>query len=105
MTHTSGPWLRGESVGYHEPIMAGGVTVAHVILTDTYEDEADANARLIAAAPDLLAALKEMLAADGMASHTDTALREMHADGYWPTFIPIILHARAAIAKAEGRGK
>lgn len=48
-----------------------------------------ANARLIAAAPDLLAALKKM-----------TALLAAHPDGgLYPDYL---IQARAAIAKAEG---
>lgn len=51
-------------------------------------DEADANARLIAAAPDLLAALKAILNSDGLPEH-------VHEDNR--------ARAIAAIAKAEGR--
>lgn len=51
----------------------------------------DANARLIAAAPELLAALK--LCADKLA---------MWPEGSNPEFFPSLKSARAAIAKAEG---
>jgi len=51
--------------------------------------EAEANARLIAAAPDLLEALKEMLS---VWEEDDPAYGAMHAD-----------KARAAIARAEGK--
>lgn len=53
--------------------------------------ETEANARLIAAAPDLLAALK-------------AALRHWHADGrnFYKTEPAWLAQARAAIAKATG---
>jgi hypothetical protein len=59
MVHTPGPW------DIHDPsgggssnnwICADGLYIAEV---DGEREEADANARLIAAAPDLLAALKD----------------------------------------------
>lgn len=56
------------------------------------EQEVRANAALIAAAPDLLQALRDILAYSGIDPDADTrmGLREVNA-------------ARAAIAKAEGR--
>ena len=101
MTHTPGPWVN-RTVG--DPtnksggqIYAGKVNVAtcHFGSHDTPEyDDYKANARLIAAAPELLDALKKIVA--------------WH-DCFPPTSgeedLPIISQARSAIAQAEGRGK
>lgn len=78
--HTPGPWTAGPAssiVG--QAVMAGIVMVAAV-------PSGEANAALIAAAPDLLAACKALL------SHP-----AMKASPF------AILDARDAIAKAEGR--
>lgn len=56
------------------------------------------NARLIAAAPDLLAALKEARAE--LAHHYPDDSR---ASGNWPSTVPMFARLDAAIAKAEGR--
>lgn len=89
MTHTPGPWSyigNGDVVAKSDKYCGGEKDIASVFLTVNDEDEA--NARLIAAAPDLLEALKDML--DG---HEDacTGYGEGAAD-----------KARAAIAKATG---
>ena len=77
--HTPGPWVVG-NVG---EVVAGGITLA-----DVYGDEeqADADAYLIAAAPDLLAAC-EAVAATTWSKNTATIIGE---------------RVRAAIAKAKG---
>ena len=84
MTHTPGPWtteetpLSSRSTGrWH--VFDGFGTTAVVF---GYDDEAAANARLIAAAPELLEALKDVLAKRGHPGDRDD-------------------NARAAIAKAE----
>jgi len=89
MTHTQGPWSyigNGDVVAKSDKYCGGEKDIASVFLTVNDEDEA--NARLIAAAPELLEALKDML--DG---HEDacTGYGEGAAD-----------KARAAIAKATG---
>lgn len=58
MVHTPGPWDVQDPLGGgpNEWIFADGLYIAEV---DGEREEADANARLIAAAPDLLAALKD----------------------------------------------
>jgi hypothetical protein len=78
--HTPGPW-RVE----YEPYCHVRSDAGCVLAADYTTDE---NAALIAAAPDLLAALQEMTAAYATG-------RPIHAD--------IDTRARAAIAKAEGR--
>ncbi len=60
--------------------------------------EREANARLIAAAPDLLAALKEALSE--LATEYPIASR---LAGNWPEMVPVFERINAAIAKAEGR--
>jgi len=98
---TPGPWKVGESIGANivtktgemracftvieaDGFIAGsGVAMAHI---KPDADESNANARLIAAAPDLLAALEWMVSA-----YTDE-----DDSG------PFIQRARAAIAKATG---
>lgn len=92
MAHTPGPWIAGPRPLYGTglPVMAdNGRQVASV--TQVRGDHAVlANARLIAAAPDLLAALKAIV--KSLADYDDEGMIE-HAE-------PIIA-ARSAIAKAE----
>ena len=103
--HTPGPWTTPGTDG-NERVISAQVkgrfrTIAHVYApyADKVEsvDERDANASLIAAAPDLLDALKclvdnwiEMYLAEG-----DTLEDANRHD--------CIINASAAIAKAEGR--
>ena len=98
--HTPGPWIgAGPSFGDQFPRYTTEITTEDERYGDGYiqicelpfhhhDEENEANARLIAAAPDLLEALKEMLD-----SHEDvcTGYGEGAAD-----------KARAAIAKATG---
>ena len=65
----------------------------------TDEDCAEANARLIAAAPDLLRALEDILPGAGWANYSDEELLDEAAKGNETA--PRILNARAAIAKAR----
>jgi len=62
--HTPGPWSIGEhqkiiSTGWSIRIPSDGSAIAYVL--GERNPELQANARLIAAAPDLLAALQELL--------------------------------------------
>lgn len=99
--HTPGPWCTdlsecepGDSVA----IMAHGAIIAEVLGADSFpclddnqlesfDKELQANARLMAAAPDLLKACKEAYTALPMAKHNNATNAIL----------------RAAIAKAEGR--
>jgi hypothetical protein len=86
--HTAGPWMtNGTAI---ETVVEPSYVIASVYEGDAVDIDsatADANARVIAAAPDLLAALKAFLdAGDGHDDFTDE----------WPA-------ARAAVDKAEGR--
>jgi hypothetical protein len=98
--HTPGPWKqqaeRQAGLVAAIRIKAEGATIAYVAGDDTVEDvkgriwervsdEASANARLVAAAPDLLDALRTMLT---YATKADSKA---------------VAKARAAIAKAEGQ--
>lgn len=62
--HTPGPWTIELSGGVRRPhnILGEGLTIAQTNF-DTYHDEdrSDANARLIADAPDLLAVARECM--------------------------------------------
>jgi hypothetical protein len=83
--HTPGPWeIRGDV------IEAGGE-----IVCDPFDNRA--NARLIAAAPDLLEALKAIMKAE----IAYTGAVEVAFEFAGPP--DLVKHSRAAIAKAEGR--
>ena len=94
--HTPGPW---EAVGLTVcQVPPGGREIifgAHNTRSGD-KDERQANARLIAAAPELLEALREfvslMPSAEGLGGHAPIGAFQIVAD-----------LARAAIAKAEGR--
>ena len=112
--HTSGPWFRTVSQDNEETIYEictaaeNGepkeiiARVNHCVITPglAISDEVRANARLIAAAPDLLAALVNCLPLLE-ASHLDNSLAEEETD-----FVEGIFEgykqAIAAIAKAKG---
>lgn len=94
--HTPGPWYLIDERFLHDKYLvsigepnAGGTTVCN-ILSEPGDDfgKCKANARLIAAAPDLLAAVRGMIEAydNDSIAHLEQASRE----------------ARAAIAKATG---
>ncbi len=92
MTHTPGPW-RVVPSGRSEvfDVLASDVNL-HVCRCDTDMQGIpwpEANARLIAAAPDALDALRDLL-------------RVIATDELIPESVSYMQHARAAIAKAEG---
>jgi hypothetical protein len=97
-THTPGPWGRNIKPATKYPVIFAGRNT-HVAMVDTRlpADEVEANIRLIAAAPDLLAALRD----------AKVELEQMHAHyckgcpGGCPT-LEYIENAARAIAKAEG---
>ena len=97
--HTPGPWEAAIQPGCHAVIasLSGGPKAVAIIGNNTPDDGNEpmrfANARLIAAAPDLLAALQEMYEA---ASDSDSC----HYGTLSTTFLRKI--ARAAIVKATG---
>ena len=92
--HTPGPWTVNIPNNRETAIRGihGGDYVIADILNDGYEDdEQEANARLIAASPDMLEALRRVANLNENAGEI--------GDGMLRT---IVAEARAAIAKAEG---
>ena len=92
--HTPGPWTRGHNVS-HEPSVrcAAGLNDGFAIAL-LYGADASANGDLIAAAPELLHALKALAAT---ADHADDDFKE-----YRSALRLSVQQAREAIAKAEG---
>lgn len=105
-THTPGPWTdKGGSAG---AVWAGEEFLASVYPTAQAgwdgngrfdrQDETEANARLIAAAPDLLEALKACEA-------WIVELADSGDAGFWDASkAPEVIQARAAIRRAQGEG-
>jgi hypothetical protein len=95
MTHTKGPWhLAGTG-----EMVCGGDNAEKIICdwpSDKGTPENCANARLIAAAPDLLSALEAMVDAVDMGDDLDHALDCTDAERC------ALCQARAAIDKAKG---
>ena len=89
MSHTPGPWINDRSHPEWERnvVWSGDMVVARVV--DDQHANADANARLIAAAPDLLAALIRMDEEFGTQNYTKSA-------------DDAVIMAQAAIKKATG---
>jgi hypothetical protein len=89
--HTPGPWYQSSAhvptVHYDEVADGAGVLVADCWTSDRAAEERDANARLIAAAPELLEALAEIVNRLGINPMDDDELAA---------------HCRAAIAEAKG---
>lgn len=100
-THTPGPWAVDSNGPGHEVVLArgGAVAVAAVQGPDDPEENLS-NAHLIAAAPDLYAALRKMalFVADWRDCLEGVQMTEatFRADSG-------LTEARAALAKAEGR--
>jgi hypothetical protein len=92
-THTAGPWtvratLLGGALGYSFKVdMPNGTT----LLQCGGHENQEANARLIAAAPELLEALDYF-----------HQFAELNDDGEDEKFTTMLKKARAAIAKAKG---
>jgi 23S rRNA maturation mini-RNase III len=99
-THTPGPWKVISRAGYSGHCVADNYTrsvAAFPSNSKRDETERDANARLIAAAPDLLAALQDII---GLAeAHSRKRGRNPIAQASVDASMAV---ARAAIAKAEG---
>jgi hypothetical protein len=98
--HTPGRWILSDET--NPLIFANGAYVAQVLMysdgqTGSLRDRAHADARLIAAAPDLLLALEYLLGDLELDMKTDgPATHRLVKSG------KRIEHARAAIAKATG---
>lgn len=88
--HTPGPWVATDKI-VHLPDFAESGRIAIVINDPEFPERSLANARLIAAAPDLLSALTMVLAASHGRGQDGKQAMEIALDA-----------ARAAIAKATG---
>lgn len=91
--HTPGPWKVGEENEFEayefvSITTESGVQIGDVSSDGCVDDETHANARLIAAAPDMLAALKQI----------ESEMRAGLGSSYGETREAV----RRAIAKAEG---
>jgi len=95
--HTEGPWRVGDAgcaVFGPKTDAPSPKTIACLSKVASAPEETRANARLIAAAPELLDALKAMLAGAQEAAWTEG----------WGDDVPEeVLAARKAVARAEGR--
>lgn len=92
MPHVPGPWMISNGNTEAEIVNDDGRSVANFSgFVDISDEQADANAALICAAPDLIAACKELIAA---LNEPDEALRRS-----W--LIDAHNKAGAAITKAE----
>jgi len=99
--YTPGPWnYAGPSdIGRDTYSIYGNGPLAYTAGPSDYGDAAEANARLIAAAPDLLAALKQIMEWEGYdheAGYYPDEDTEQRASEVWND-------AKAAIAKATGQ--
>lgn len=102
--HTPGPWIIATLKGRTDPYAPVTFSIAH---TGFAKAETEANARLIAAAPDLLALLNELQAAAGDVYAECEAAGEAHNKGgeEYGTFKRMretTDAAHAAIARATG---
>ena len=98
--HTPGPWRTKTGPGWHDTYIVGELVGAHeptiaTVRVHNNQQHHMANARLIAAAPELLAALEVLL----------PMFADWHSE--FPQHVgdkeaPALQNARAAIAKATG---
>lgn len=104
MSHTPGPWIADQPFEGHVANASGRLVcsaMGHYDGEEHTRKENVANARLIAAAPELLAALKAIWAFDEIRSATDCGPTN---EGYpSPELFAARAAVEAAIAKAEGR--
>lgn len=108
--HTPGPWTRETGQRFREmvqPESAGvrgpnGNYVATALDFNRYDrdDEVEANARLIAAAPDLLKALEALVTEFG--ARLSDGKPVGHTVGSMDRALMLVIESEAAIAKAKG---
>lgn len=91
MTHTPGPWRVADRfyILLDDDVACEVAKVCDENIDDDMLGQCDADARLIAAAPELLAALKQ-IEQKSRTGHGDFSVKEL---------------CRAAISKAEGRSE
>lgn len=97
--HTTGPWTAGFQIGGHHCVMStnGQVVAATGKIGDRYDAQSLADSNLIAAAPELLAALSRMLS-----EHDCITIGNGGKPGVTDRWPDAAKAARAAIAKAMG---
>ena len=110
--HTPGPWMLTEgnrfdkemviTTQYRLDASIGCICEMDVYFTGLIGIEQEANARLIAAAPELLEALQNMMAIVDDAPKGVASYYANGEDAPWSDFDREITAARAAIAKATG---
>ena len=95
MKHTPGPWHINVIADSHYVLSKSGYVLAKISDLSAYKEAHADNARLMAAAPDLLAALQTV----------ERALIPMDYSAYSHAdeLADAIITARAAIAKAQGK--
>ena len=94
--HTPGPWSVGTKI--KDVVFSGDRAICGPCYYRTAEENA-ANARLIASAPDLLAALEQLAAQDPFTCADDAPIPVRQA---YAILNASIARARAAIARAKG---
>jgi hypothetical protein len=103
MSHTPGPW-RVENRGWWPEVVVSDTPRREITsIEGRSESEVFANARLIAAAPELLAALNEMVTLFDSRDHDAAERAKAEFMRLCPESQARLITARAAIAKAEGR--
>lgn len=93
--HTKGPWVLTYSDAYYvsKALSLDGIAIVETGYAPKQEQEA--NARLIAAAPELLAALKALIGAEFGGKPTPEQMQSVKGT-YWERYMNLI-------AKAEGK--
>ena len=101
MSHTPGPWWLSDYDWYVRATCNQGVNwrVAEVMEVLPEDEQAEANAYLIAAAPDMLAALEEILPEIECRCQSAFTDRGLHESNSLCHHVKTI---KAAIAKAKG---
>lgn len=99
--HTPGPWSFSSKGGSNGTVLSGDFVIARCqrIDGDEWKQQSRANARLIAAAPELLEALNELLARSENFHAANVAFKDFDAARC------AMEKARAAIAKATEGAK
>lgn len=96
MSHTPGPWIvLLPDMDYQKPLVKRGMEGGFAVMGLSKEREL-ADAYLIAAAPDMLAALEAAF------QELDEKYGHGLSNGYWPDIKPLHEQMRAAIKKARG---
>ncbi len=106
VTHTPGPWYVGQTQNDADIVYAEGRPNEYRRIAEIDSDNYEANARLIAAAPALLAALQKIVSAEPEAEPNDEYddMEGAFNDGYEHGVWDMAQIARAALALAEGSG-